>query len=63
MTRLPGVTTEKKTGDPPVISVPGIRRAMQRLIVPVCRPGCPNYQNCIPSPAVPGEAAPTVHPP
>src|SRR5262249_5934648 len=26
-------------------------------------PGCPNYQSCIPSPVVPGEAAPTVHPP
>ena len=58
-----GGDVEKKMGDPPVISVPGIRRAMQRLIVPVCRPGSPNYQSCIPSPAVAGEAAPTVHPP
>ena len=53
---------EKNAGPPPV-TVPGVRRAMQRLIVPVCRPGCPNYQSCVPSPEGSEGPAPTVHPP
>src|SRR5262249_36187462 len=53
----------KKWGELPTITVPGIRRAMQGLIVPLCHPGCPDFHDCIPSPRGSDEPAPTVHPP
>src|SRR3954452_3621180 len=49
--RLPGVGTRargarpgpagKKGGTRPVITVPAIRRALQGLLAPICRHGCP----------------------